>query len=80
MPGVTALYRAINYNVLEPDSTTFFYDLVLQAMANRKREAGGNKSRNHDLVDLMIRALKEDLAAEAEATEQFEKDAALNYK
>ncbi len=84
VPGIIRLYKLLGISVSKEAETRFFFGLVNKSMAARKQQ---EKSTRSDLVDLMIRAIKEGRDSSSQSGSgdaddgmgQFEKDASLQY-
>lgn len=72
LPGGLQLTRTLGISIIKPIETKFFYDVLLQTL--KDRESG--KVKRNDLVDLMIKAMKEDNTEENHEDDNMK----LNYK
>ena len=67
---------AFGLSILKVTETEFFYEAIVASLKHRRE----SKTKRNDLIDMMLAAIKGELAEEAETEEQFEKDAKLNHK
>nr|AKH03523.1 cytochrome P450 3026D3 [Paracyclopina nana] len=77
LPLGKSLLNFLNVPMFKVTETEFFYDAVVASL-NHRRET---KTRRNDLIDLMLDAIKGEVAMDEHKDEddQFEKDAALNH-
>ncbi len=70
------MFKLFGFSIFKPNETKFFMDVITTTL--RDRIAKGESSRN-DLIDMMIKAMKEDISElEEEASkEQFDLDSEL---
>ncbi len=63
--------RALGISMTKVTETEFFYEAVISSLKHRRE----TKTRRNDLVDLMVDAIKGDIAHEEDehSNEQFEK-------
>ena len=82
IPGLNKLFKLFGCSIFKPKETEFFIDVVTATLRNRLNSEGG--STRNDLIDLMIKAMKNDGNAakdDDDATkEQFEIDAELQNR
>lgn len=82
MTGLNKLFKLSGASIFKPKETKFFLDVVLATLRSRLNGTAGNVPRN-DLIDLMIKAMREDENACQDANdgnnvkEQFDIDAEL---
>merc|ERR1712013_520312 len=73
VPGVSKLLEMLNVNLMKPQTTKYFRDMILNTMKARKQ----TKERRNDIIDLMLDCLKENASEENEVEDnnnQFDKD------
>merc|ERR1711862_605265 len=73
IPGANELLELLNINIMKPNVTKYFRDLILNTMNARKKSG----ARRNDIVDLMLDCLKEDEPEDKEDEDnnnQFDKD------
>jgi cytochrome P450 family 6 len=77
LPGGRMLFDAFGVSLTKETETNFFYDAVIASLKSRRE----TKHRRNDLVDLMVDAIKGEIAEDKEHEDnQFEKDAKLNHQ
>jgi hypothetical protein len=76
LTGFQQVYRLCGFSIFKPKETQFFVDVITTTI--RDRIAKGDSSRN-DLIDLMIKAMKEDITEKEDEKnkDQFDLDSEL---
>ena len=74
--GFQQVYRLCGFSIFKPKETQFFVDVITTTI--RDRIAKGDSSRN-DLIDMMIKAMKEETSEKEEekSRDQFDLDSEL---
>ncbi len=70
------MFKLFGFSIFKPSETKFFMDVITTTL--RDRIAKGESTRN-DLIDMMIKAMKEDISEleEEGSKEQFDLDSEL---
>lgn len=76
LPFGTGLLRALNKSIQPKTETEFFYDVILKTLRHRQE----TKTRRNDLIDLMMDAVRGDIAQELDEEDQFDADAKMKTK
>jgi hypothetical protein len=71
------MFRIFGFSFFKPNETKFFMEVITTTL--RDRIAKGDSSTRNDLIDMMIKAMKEDISEleEDEKKEQFDLDSEL---
>ena len=68
MIGVRHIFRAGGFSIFKPRETQFFIDVITTTLRNRMAQEG---SKRNDLIDMMIKAMKEEIGGQEEEEVRF---------